>query len=228
MSEDQIDATGKPPSDRTRLRRYNWLAKYDRDTINAVIDAGMVCQVGYVIDGSPYVTPTNHWRIDDYVYWHGSSASRMLKEQQKGIAVCFSVTLLDGIVFSRAAFNHNVNFRSVMAFGHAELCDEDTKRNALRTFTDRLAPGLWDYARAPAEQEWKATKLIRLKLDEVAAKISDGLPDEDADDLMSDRWAGSVPLRLVQLAPVPDPKLREGIPVPGFVHNLDYAKKTHP
>src|SRR5262249_5736428 len=112
------------PSERTRLKRYNWLAKYDRDTIDAIIDGGIVCQVGYVIDGTPYVTPTNYWRIDDHVYWHGSSASRMLNAQQRGIPVCFTVTHLDGIVFSRAAFNHNVNFRSVMAFGLAEFCEE--------------------------------------------------------------------------------------------------------
>jgi nitroimidazol reductase NimA-like FMN-containing flavoprotein (pyridoxamine 5'-phosphate oxidase superfamily) len=217
-----------PSSDRTRLRRYNWLAKYDRETINAVIDASMVCQVGYVFDGSPYVTPTNHWRIDDYLYWHGSSASRMLKEQQNGIPVCFSVTLLDGIVFSRAAFNHNVNFRSVMAFGNAELCDEDTKRRALKFFTDRLAPGLWEYARTPTDQEWKASKVIRLKLDEVAAKISAGLPDEEESDYASNLWAGSVPLRLTQLPPIPDPKLREGIAIPDFVKNFDYARRTHP
>lgn len=218
----------EPSSEKTRLRRYNWLAKYDRETINSIIDAGMVCQVGYVFDGSPYVTPTNHWRMDDYVYWHGSSASRMLKEHQKGIPVCFSVTLLDGIVFSRAAFNHNINFRSVMAFGNAELCDEDTKRHALQFFTDRLAPGLWDYARPPTDQEWKASKVIRLKLDEVAAKVSAGLPDEDEGDYASNLWAGCVPLRLTQLAPIPDHKLREGIAMPDFVKNLDYARKTHP
>lgn len=212
-----------PPSDRTRLRRYNWLAKYDRDTINAILDAGIVCQVGYVIDGAPYVTPTNHWRIDDYLYWHGSSASRMLKAQQQGIPVCFTVTHLDAIVFSRAAFNHNVQFRSVMAFGQAEFCDEAVKRHALQVFTDRLAPGLWDYARPPAEQEWKATKVIRMKLDEVSAKVSDGLPDEDAEDLETDRWAGSVPLRLVQLPPVPDPKLKPGIEPPGFVKTFRYG-----
>src|ERR1700757_923556 len=126
-----------PPSERTRLKRYHWLAKYDRDTINAIIDVGIVCQVGYVIDGVPYVTPTNHWRIDDYLYWHGSSASRMLKAQQSGIPVCFTVTHLDGIVFSRAAFNHNVNFRSVIAFGNAELCSEEVKREALPVFVDR-------------------------------------------------------------------------------------------
>lgn len=215
--------TANAPSDRTRLRRYHWLAKYDRDTIDAVIDAGIVCQVGYVIDGMPYVTPTNHWRIDDYVYWHGSSASRMLKAQQKGIPVCFTVTHLDGIVFSRAAFNHNVNFRSVMAFGEAEFCDETIKRHALQVFTDRLAPGLWEYARKPADSEWKATKVIRMKLDEVSAKVSNGLPDEEPEDHASDRWAGSIALRLMQLPPIPDPKLREGIDVPHFVKNFRYA-----
>ncbi len=212
------------PTDKTRLRRYNWLGKYDRDTIDAILDAGIVCQVGYVIDGMPYVTPTNHWRIDDHVYWHGSSASRMLKAQQKGIPVCFTVTLLDGIVFSRAAFNHNVNFRSVMAFGEAEFCDDAVKRHALEVFTDRLAPGLWAYARTPTDQEWKATKVIRMKLDEVSAKISDGLPEEDAEDYASDRWAGSVPLRLVQLPAVPDPNLREGIAVPDLVRNFQYGR----
>jgi uncharacterized protein len=213
-----------PPSERTRLKRYHWLAKYDRDTINAIIDTGIVCQVGYVIDSLPYVTPTNHWRIDDYVYWHGSSASRMLKAQQECVPVCFTVTHLDGIVFSRAAFNHNVNFRSVMAFGTAELCGEELKRQALPVFVDRLAPGLWDYARKPTEQEWKATKVIRMKLDEVSAKVSDGLPDEEADDLASDLWAGSIGLRLEQLSPVPDPKLRPGIEVPAFVKNFRYLK----
>ncbi len=215
----------EPPSDKTRLRRYNWLARYDRDTINAIIDAGIVCQVGYVIDGLPYVTPTNHWRIESHVYWHGSSASRMLKAQQKGIPVCFTVTHLDGIVFSRAAFNHNVKFRSLMAFGEAELCEEDVKRHALQVFTDRLAPGLWAYARAPTEQEWKASKVIRMRLDEVSAKVSDDLPEEEAADYASDRWAGSIPLRLVQLPPVPDPKLRDGIAMPDFVKVFRYGAR---
>ncbi|WP_022723253.1 pyridoxamine 5'-phosphate oxidase family protein [Rhodopseudomonas sp. B29] len=213
----------EPATERTRLKRYHWLGKYDRATIDAIIDAGIVCQVGYVIDSEPYVTPTNHWRIDDYVYWHGSSASRMLKAQQTGIPVCFTVTHLDGIVFSRAAFNHNVQFRSVMAFGKAELCDEEVKRKALEVFVDRLAPGLWDYARKPTEQEWKATKVIRMKLDEVSAKVNDGLPDEEPDDLATNLWAGSIALRTVQLPPVPDPKLREGIEMPAFVKNFRYT-----
>ena len=147
----------------------------------------------------------------------------MLKSQQTGIPVCFTVTCLDGIVFSRAAFNHNVKFRSVMAFGNAEFCDEATKRQALQIFTDRLAPGLWDYARKPTDTEWKATKVIRMKIDEVSAKVSDGLPDEEPEDLASDRWAGSVELRMVQFPATPDPKLREGISLPHFVENFRYA-----
>jgi nitroimidazol reductase NimA-like FMN-containing flavoprotein (pyridoxamine 5'-phosphate oxidase superfamily) len=214
----------QPASERTRLKRYHWLAKYDRDTIDAIIDAGIVCQIGYVIDGMPYVTPTNHWRMDDYVYWHGSSASRMLKAQQQEIPVCFSVTHLDGVVFSRAAFNHNVNFRSVMAFGTAEFCSEDVKQKALQVFVDRLAPGLWEYARKPTEQEWKATKVIRMKLDEVSAKVSDGLPDEEPGDCASDRWAGSVRFNTVQLPPVADPKLAAGIDIPDFIKNFRYPK----
>jgi uncharacterized protein len=224
MTTDASAKTSDAPTEKTRIKRYPWLAKYDRDTINAIIDAGIVCQVGYVIDGMPYVTPTNHWRIEDHVYWHGSSASRMLRAQQKEIPVCFTVTHLDGIVFSRAAFNHNVKFRSVVAFGSSEFCEEETKRHALQTFVDRLAPGLWDYARKPTENEWKATKVMRMKLDEISAKVSDGLPEEDAKDLETDRWAGSVGLSLVQQPVIPDPKLRHGIAVPDFVKSFIYSK----
>ncbi len=210
------DAVG-PPSDRTRLRRYHWLAKYDRETINAVIDAGIMCHVGYVIDGQPYVTPTNHWRIDDHVYWHGSSASRMLKTQSAGIPVCFTVTHLDGIVFARSAFNHNVNFRSVMALGQANLVPADDKEALLEAFTNRIATGLWDHARKPTPQEWKATTLIRLRLDEVSAKVRTGPPVDDPEDYELDCWAGIIPLRVVADAPEADPKLRPGIAEPAFV-----------
>ncbi len=212
-----------PPSDRTRVRRYHWLAKYDRDTINEIIDAGIVSQIGYVFDGSPFVTPTCHWRVDDCVYWHGSAASRMLKTLGQGVPVCFTVTHLDGVVFSRAAFNHNILYRSVMAFGTAELLDDADKKAALATFTDRLAPGLWAYARPPTEQEWRAVKVFRLKLDEVSAKVASGLPEEDEPDYATDLWAGHVPLRLVQDVPVADPKLKPGIDAPGFVKSFRYV-----
>lgn len=213
-SENQVVTA---PSDRTRLRRYHWLAKYDRETINDIIDSSFVCNVGYVIDGQPYVTPTNHWRIDDHVYWHGSSASRMLKAQSTGIPVCFTVTHLDGIVFARAAFNHNINFRSVMALGNAEFIDNDEKMSVLEVFTNRIADGLWEHARKPTEKEWKATRVIRLKLDEVSAKVRTGAPIDDDEDYDLPCWAGHIPLKLVAMEPESDPKLAPGTPVPDFI-----------
>jgi nitroimidazol reductase NimA-like FMN-containing flavoprotein (pyridoxamine 5'-phosphate oxidase superfamily) len=213
-------STAGPRSERTKLRRYHWLAKYDQDTINAIIDAGFVCQVGYVIDGQPYVTPTNHWRIDDHVYWHGSSASRMLKAQSKGIPVCFSVTHVDGLVVARSAFNHNVNFRSVMALGNAEFVEEEAKRRALELFVDRLAPGLWDHARKPTLKEWKATRVIRLRLDEVSAKVRTGPPIDDAEDYELNGWAGVIPFKTMTMPPESDPQLRSGIEIPQFIRNF--------
>jgi len=212
--------TDGAPSDRTRLRRYNWLGKYDRATINNILDAGLLCHVGYVIDGQPYVTPTNYWRMEDHVYWHGSSASRMLRAQSDKIPVCFTVTHLDGIVFARSAFNHNVNFRSVMALGTAEFVPEDDKRRALAVFTDRVANGLWAHARQPTEQEWKATRLIRMPIDEASAKVRVGPPIDDEEDYDLDCWAGIIPLSVVAHPAEPDPKLRAGIALPDFIKNF--------
>lgn len=205
------------PSTRTVIRRYSWLAKYDRETINAILDAGLVCHIGYVFDGQPYVTPTNFWRIDDHIYWHGSSASRMLRGQAKGIPVCFTVTHLDGLVIARAAFNHNVNFRSVMALGSAEVLGESEKRAALKAFSDRLMAGLWEHARQPNEKEWRVTQVLRMPLTEVSAKVRTGPPVDDDEDHELDSWAGIVPMHTVIGEAEPDPRLRPGIRTPDFV-----------
>jgi nitroimidazol reductase NimA-like FMN-containing flavoprotein (pyridoxamine 5'-phosphate oxidase superfamily) len=205
------------PSERTLVRRYSWLAKYDRDTIYAILDAALVCQIAYVIDGQPYVTPTNFWRIGNHVHWHGSAASRMLRGQQKSIPICFSVTHLDGIVIARSAFNHNVNFRSVMALGVAELLGEQDKRAALQAFSDRLMPGLWQHARAPTEKEWRVTSVLRMSLDEVSAKVRSGPPIDDAEDYALDSWAGVIPIRTLTGEVERDPQLRAGIETPAFV-----------
>jgi len=217
---ERAEEEAKAPSDRTVIRRYNWLAKYDRDTIYSILDAGLLCHVAYVIDGQPYATPTNYWRIDDHVYWHGSAASRMLKKQAQRIPVCFSVTHLDGIVIARAAFNHNVNFRSIMALGQAEMLDAEAKRTALKAFSDRLMPGLWEHARQPTEKEWQVTHVLRLRLDEVSAKVRTGPPVDDEEDYQLDAWAGVIPLTPQLGAIEPDPRLRPGIEIPDFVQKF--------
>jgi nitroimidazol reductase NimA-like FMN-containing flavoprotein (pyridoxamine 5'-phosphate oxidase superfamily) len=215
MNEPTSEANA--PSSRTVIRRYSWLAKYDRETINAILDAGLVCHIGYVLDGQPYVTPTNFWRIDDHVYWHGSAASRMLRGQEKGIPVCFTVTHLDGIVIARSAFNHNVNFRSVMALGSAEVLGEPDKRAALKVFSDRLMAGLWEHARQPTEKEWRVTHVLRMPLTEVSAKVRTGPPVDDDEDYELESWAGVIPIRSVIGDAEPDPRLRPGIRTPDFV-----------
>jgi hypothetical protein len=202
------------PSDRTRVKRLAKYGVYERETIHAILDAALVCHVGYIIGGQPYVTPTAHWRDGDHVYWHGSSASHALRAQT-GVEVCFTVCLLDGLVFARSGFNHSMNYRSVMAFGEAGIiADPQAKYAALKAFTERLAPGRWADIREPTAQELKATTILRLALTEASAKVSTGDPEDDEADYALPVWAGVLPFTLVPGAPIPDPRLAPGTQVP--------------
>jgi nitroimidazol reductase NimA-like FMN-containing flavoprotein (pyridoxamine 5'-phosphate oxidase superfamily) len=196
------------PTERTRVKRLPERGKYDRETVYSILDAALVCHVGYNIDGRPYVTPTACWRESNHLYWHGSSASRMLRVQSGGIPVCVTVTLLDGLVLARSAFHHSINYRSVMAFGHAEMVqDPDAKLAALRGFVGRVVPGRWDTIREPTDQELKATTVLRLDLREVSAKVRVGPPKDDEEDYALPIWAGVIPITTVVHQPEPDPKL---------------------
>jgi nitroimidazol reductase NimA-like FMN-containing flavoprotein (pyridoxamine 5'-phosphate oxidase superfamily) len=131
-----------PKTPISRIKRNPKRAVYDRETVHAILDSALLCHVAYVIDGQPYCTPTIHWREGETMFWHGSSASRMLRAQGKGLPVCLTVTHLDGLVMARSAFNHSCNFRSAMVFGTARLIDDPSeKRRALLAITDRLYPG---------------------------------------------------------------------------------------
>jgi len=203
-------------SPRVRVRRLPALGRYDGEAIEAVLDAGLVAHLGFVIDGQPYVIPTLHARIDDQVYVHGSAASRALRALSGRTPVCLTVTLLDGIVLARSVFEHSMNYRSVVVLGAATLVDEpDEKLAALEAFTEKLLPGRWAEARQPTRKELKATSVLRLPLDEASAKIRDGGPEDgDTPDAELDVWAGHVPLVVQALEPVPDATLRPGTPVP--------------
>ena len=203
-------------SPRVRVRRLPERGRYDSEAIDAVLDAGLVAHLGFVIDGQPYVIPTLHARIDDQVYVHGSAASRALRALSGRTPVCLTVTLLDGIVLARSVFEHSMNYRSVVVLGAATLVDEpDEKLAALEAFTEKLLPGRWAEARRPNQKELKATSVLRLPLDETSAKIRDGGPEDgDTPDAELDVWAGHVPLVVQALEPVPDATLRPGTPVP--------------
>jgi len=205
------------PTERTRVTREPQRGVYDRETIDAILDEGMVCHVGFALDGQPYVIPTLYARIGDAIYFHGSAASRMLRNLSAGAQVCLTVTLTDGIVLARAVFNHSMNYRSVVALGCASLVDDpEEKIEALRAFTEKLLPGRWSDARQPNEKERKATSILRLPLTEVSAKIRTGPPEDDADDLTLPVWAGVIPLRTVEEAPLRDERCDPGIPVPRY------------
>lgn len=193
-----------PQTERTRVHRLPQRASYDVETVHAILDAGLVCHVGFVEDGRPVVIPTAYARVGDVVVFHGSSKSRTLLAAAGGAEVCVTVTHLDGLVLARSAFHHSVNYRSVVIFGRAVAVDDpDRKRALLRAFTERLYPGRWSVARPPNEQELKATLVVELPLREVVAKVRTGGPIDDPEDMDLAVWAGVVPLRLVAGAPEP-------------------------
>lgn len=201
------------PTKRTEVRRLPKRAVYDRAQIDSILDAGTVCHVGFVADGQPYVLPTGYVRSGDQIYFHGSAASRMLRTLASGLDVCVTVTLLDGLVLARSAFHHSVNYRSVVILGKARLVTDAAERvEALRAFTNHVAPGRWEEVRQPNEQELKATSVLALKLDEVSAKVRQGPPVDDEEDYALPVWAGVVPVRLSLGQPVPDERIRPDAP----------------
>ena len=203
------------PTDRARVKRLHERAHYDRETVHAILDAGMIAHIAYVIDSQPYVTPTAYWRDGDRLYWHGSSASRMLRAQTAGIPVCVTVTHLDGLVLARSGFHHSINYRSVMAFGKAlKVEDVALKRRELDRFIDRLYPGRNATMRGIEDQELKATTLLAMEIEEASAKVRVGPPKDDEPDYALDCWAGVVPVTQVIGAPEADPLLKAGVAWP--------------
>ena len=203
------------PTPRTRVQRLPDRGKYDRETVHAILDQGFVCHVGFVVEGQPFVIPTNYARVDEVLYLHGSSASRMLKTLSGGVDVCVTVTHVDGLVLARSAFHHSVNYRSVVALGVAQLMeDPEEKMRALEAFTNHVMPGRWNDIRIPTEQELKATAVLALPLHEVSAKVRVGPAKDDAEDYSLPIWAGVLPLKIVPGEPINDPKLIAGLSVP--------------
>jgi nitroimidazol reductase NimA-like FMN-containing flavoprotein (pyridoxamine 5'-phosphate oxidase superfamily) len=203
------------PTDRTRVVREPHRGAYDRETIYAILDEAFVCHVGFSVEAQPYVIPTMFARVADAVYFHGSAASRMLRNLAAGLPVCLTVTLTDGIVLARSVFNHSMNYRSVVALGNAVLVEDAIEKvAALRAFTEKILPGRWNEARQPSEKELKATSILRLPLTEASAKLRVGPPEDDAEDYALRVWAGVIPLQLVAKTPIRDARCDASIPTP--------------
>jgi uncharacterized protein len=210
-------------TERTRVVREPQRAIYDRSTIYKILDEGFICHVGFSLDGQPFVIPTMYARTGDAIYFHGSAASRMLRNASTGIPVCVTVTLVDGLVLARSVFNHSMNYRSVVALGKAALVDAGAeKMEALRGFTEKILPGRWDEARQPNEKELKATSILRLPLTEVSAKVRVGPPEDDAEDYALPIWAGILPLKLQAGQPIREERCDPAISAPRYVS--DYRR----
>jgi nitroimidazol reductase NimA-like FMN-containing flavoprotein (pyridoxamine 5'-phosphate oxidase superfamily) len=205
------------PTARTKVRRHPERGRYDRETVWSILDEGLICHLGFVVDGTPFVMPTMYARAGDVVYVHGSPASRMLRTVAGPAEVCLTVTLLDGLVLARTVFDHSMNYRSVVVVGSAdEVTDPDEKMAASEALVEHVCRGRWADARQPNAKELNATVILRLALDEASAKVRTGGPKDGEADLGLDVWAGEVPLRTRQLPPVPDEELREGIGTPAY------------
>ena len=210
------------PTERTRLVREPHRGSFDREVIYKILDEGFVCHVGFMVEAQPYVIPTMFARVGEAIYFHGSAASRMLRGASGGLAVCVTVTLIDGLVLARSVFNHSMNYRSVVALGKAALVSEvDEKIAALRAFTEKILPGRWDDARQPNEKELKATSILRLPLSEVSAKMRTGDVQDDEEDYALPVWAGVLPIRLAASEPIRDRRCDAGLAVPTAVANFD-------
>jgi len=218
MSEHQA------PTARTRVVREPHRGVYDRAAAYQILDEGFICHVGFVLDGQPFVIPTAYGRVGDNLYIHGSAASRMLRNLDKGISVCVTVTLLEGLVLARSIFNHSMNYRSVVVLGTAmAVAQPEEKLEALKSLSEHILPRRWAESRQPNEKELKATLVMRLPIEEFSAKVRQGPPIDDEEDYSFPTWAGVIPLEMVPGAPENDPRLDPKTPVPAYVRR--YSRK---
>jgi len=202
-------------SERNRVKRMHERGSNDRAQVFAILDSALLCHVAYVMDGQPYCTPTMFWRVDDMLYWHGSSASRMLRHLKAGTPTCLTVSHLDGLVLARSGFHHSVNYRSVMCFGTARMIDDpEAKEKALAEVVDRFYPGRSASLRPIHRQEIKAVTVIGMRIDEASAKVRAKNVADDEEDYALPIWAGVIGIKTVVGADDPCPRMEPGVPRP--------------
>lgn len=214
----------KQKKSRTEGSRY-YPKRYDENpaTRDAILDEGLVCHVGFTLDNQPFIIPTGYCRVDNTLYLHGSVGSHFFMQMAKGIPVCVTVTIVDGLVLARSVFHHSMNYRSVVAFGKTRLVSDDVERLlAAEKFTDHVIPGRWDEARHPSASEMKKTMFIAVEIEEASVKYRAHGVMDDEEDMGLEVWAGVLPLKIMPLAPETDETGVAGLPLPGYVE--DYQR----
>ncbi len=209
----------KAKTSRTAGSRY-YPKRYDLDPTSrdTILDEGLVCHVAFNLDGQPFIIPTGYCRVDNVLYLHGSVGSHFFMQMAKGIPVCISVTLLDGLVLARSVFNHSMNYRSVVAFGKTRLVDTDSERwMAAERFTEHVMPGRWADARQPNASDMKKTMFIAVEIEEASVKFRVHGVGDDPEDMDLNVWAGVLPMKLTSFAPEADESGKTGIPLPDYI-----------
>jgi nitroimidazol reductase NimA-like FMN-containing flavoprotein (pyridoxamine 5'-phosphate oxidase superfamily) len=208
------------PTERSHIRLMRKRGTHDRATIYKILDSALMCNIGYVIDGQPYVTPTAFWREHNHIYWHGSSASRALNTQSNGMPVCLTVAHIDGLVMARSAFFNSVNYRAVMAFGRVQLVEGlEAKRRAIEVYINRFYPARTDSCRAATDKELGATKILVMDIEEASAKVRVGQPQDADEDYALPIWGGTIDFKTIIQAISPDPRNLAGVtPPPAVAH----------
>ncbi len=206
---------------RNKVLRLAKRGLYDEKTIFDIVDSALICHVAYEIDGQPYAMPTLIARDGHTLLLHGHAKSRTLLHAGAGNPVCITVTHTDGIVLARSVFNHSINYRCAMLFGHGRLItDPDEKLEVLFRFTEKLIPGRWDDTRPSTEQELKATVSVAVEIESASAKVRTGMPSDEPEDLDLPTWAGVIPVRQIMEDPLPEEHTPVDMPVPGYLRDL--------
>jgi nitroimidazol reductase NimA-like FMN-containing flavoprotein (pyridoxamine 5'-phosphate oxidase superfamily) len=214
---------GFPKTDLNTVRRLANRGYYDKATIYPIVDEALICHVGFVDDGQPFVIPMIHARRDDTLYLHGATTNRLLNHVADGNPLCISITILDGIVFARSAFHHSMNYRSVALFGKGAIVEKASEKlGALEVISDHVARGRWQEARLPNQREMETTTVVAVQIESASAKIRTGPPNDAPEDYDLPVWAGVLPFHQEHHTPLKDPRLPDGIPVPGYI--ADYKR----
>ena len=214
------DSQKLPLTQRSKLRRIPKRGSQERELIYSILDEALIAHVGFTNDEQPFVIPMAYGRKDDRLYLHGAPVSRLLKTLERGVDVCITVTILDGLVIARSLFHHSMNYRSVILFGEAKLVENKSdKMSALKALTDQMILGRWYESRIPNQKELEATKVLSFEIIEGSAKVRTGAPTDDAEDYSLPYWAGELPLKLTPSNPIGDPKLSSNINVPENIVN---------
>ncbi|MEK6248965.1 MAG: pyridoxamine 5'-phosphate oxidase family protein, partial [Planctomycetales bacterium] len=212
-------------TDRTTIHRRSDRSSYDRDTILAILDEALLCHVGFTVEGQSRIISTTYGRRGNAIYFHGAQESGFMKALRHGMEACVAVTLLDGLVLARSAFNHSMNYRSVIMYGTAsELTEDEEKLAGLKTIVEHVIPGRWEDTRRPSDSELYGTAVFSFPIVEVSAKIQQSPPHDNQADYQLDYWAGQIPLVLQPQPPIDDPLLKAEITAPSYVTN--YRRST--